>query len=146
MPKTILITGAGQGIGQAIAFRFASEGANLSIVSKDSPEQMKETLQGIQTRGSKGLAYDTDVRKFEELQKVVNATVSHFGGIDILINNTSAPCFHSSLHTTSDQFDLVQSTSVRAAFFLSQICFPYLKQSKNPHIINISPPLNLDVR
>ncbi len=78
------------------------------------------------------------------MKKLVSEAVAHFGGIDILVNNTSAPCFNDSTHTSPQQFDLVLSTSVRAAFFLSQICFPYLKEAPNPHIINIAPPLGLE--
>ena len=71
--------------------------------------------------------------------------VDRFGCIDVLVNNTSATCFTDTLHTSSEQFDLVMSTSARAAFLLAQECFPYLKEAQNPHIINISPPLNMDV-
>ena len=142
--KTVLITGAGQGIGQAIAYRFASEGFNIVIVSKDKPIQVQETLDGIYTAGGQALACDTDVRDCDQLKNLISETVSRFHGIDILVNNTSAPCFNDTLHTSPEQFDLIISTSVRAAFFLSQACFPYLKEAKNPHIINIAPPLNLE--
>lgn len=141
--KTVLITGAGQGIGQAIAFRFAAEGFNIVIASKDNPIQVTETANGISKAGGQVLACDIDVRDYNELKNLVSKTIARFGGIDILINNTSAPCFNDTFHTSPDQFDLVISTSVRAAFFLSQICFPYLKEGMNPHIINIAPPLNL---
>jgi citronellol/citronellal dehydrogenase len=146
MARTILITGAGQGIGQAIAFRFAAEGANIVIASKDRPEQIQETLEGIESAGGKGLALEIDVRNVDELWKVVNQAYEQFGGIDILINNTSAPCFKDTFHTTPEQFDLILSTSLRAAFLLAQLCFPYLKNSSNPHILNISPPLGLEVQ
>lgn len=142
--KTVVITGAGQGTGQAIAYRFASDGANVVIASKDSPSQMQETLDGISAAGGQALACDVDVRDWNQLKHLVAQTVSRFRGIDILINNTSAPCFNDTFHTTPEQFDLIASTSVRAAFFLSQLSFPHLKESKNPHIINIAPPLNLE--
>ena len=87
-----------------------------------------------------------DVRNNEELENVVNVAVKRFGGIDILVNNTSAPCFNDTFQTSAEQFDLIMSTSVRAAFFLSKLCFPYLKEVANPHIINIAPPLNLEVQ
>ncbi|MBS0607515.1 MAG: SDR family oxidoreductase [Verrucomicrobia bacterium] len=144
--KTILITGAGQGIGQAIAFRFAADGCNVVIASKDSPSQIQETVEGILAAGGKPLAREVDVRNAKELQKIVEETIAHFGGIDTLVNNTSAPCFNNTLHTLPEQFDLLISTSVRAAFFLSQICIPYLKEAANPHIINIAPPLNFEVQ
>ncbi|MBS0625163.1 MAG: SDR family oxidoreductase [Verrucomicrobia bacterium] len=144
MKKTVLITGAGQGIGQAMALRFASSGANVAIVSKDSPAQVKETVDGIISAGGQALVFDTDVRDAAQLKSLVAEVAARFGGIDVLINNTSAPCFNDSLHTTPEQFDLIASTSVRAAFFLSQACIPHLKKAENPHIINVAPPLNLE--
>jgi citronellol/citronellal dehydrogenase len=142
--KTVVITGAGQGIGQAIAYRFAAEGFNIVIASNDSPIQTQETGDGILAAGGQPLACHTDVRDCNQLKAVVSETVARFGGIDILINNTSAPCFNDMFHTSPEQFDLIISTSVRAAFFLSQFCCPYLKKAQNPHIINIAPPLNLE--
>jgi citronellol/citronellal dehydrogenase len=140
--KTVVITGGGQGIGQAIAYRFASEGANIVIASKDDTTQMQETMDGIAAVGGHSLACDVDVRHCDELELLVYQTIAHFGGIDILINNTSAPCFNDIFHTAPEEFDLIMSTSVKAAFFLSKACFPYLQKSQNPHIINIAPPLN----
>jgi citronellol/citronellal dehydrogenase len=138
--KTILITGGGQGI----AYRFAYDKANVVVVSKDDPMQAQETIDGILAAGGQALAFNVDVCDCNELKSLVAKTVAHFGAIDILINNTSAPCFNDTLSTIPEQFDLIISTSVRAAFFLSQACFPHLKASKNPHIINIAPPLNLE--
>ncbi len=146
MKRTILITGAGQGIGQAIALRFAAEGANLVIASKDSPAQIKETVEGIEAAGGKALAVEVDVRNVSELKELVTRSYEQFGSLDVLINNTSAPCFKDTFNTTPEQFDLIMSTSVRAAFLLAQLCFSYLKESSNPHILNISPPLGLEVQ
>ncbi len=142
--KTILITGAGQGIGQAMAYRFASEGSNIVIASKDDAIQIQETVAEVIAMGGQALACDVDVRDCDQLKDLVSQTIANFGGIDILINNTSAPCFNDTFHTSPEQFDLIISTSVRATFFLSQTCFPYLRESVNPHIINIAPPLNLE--
>lgn len=144
--RTVLITGGAQGIGQAIAFRFAADGSNIVIASKDSHIQVQETIDGIQTAGGKALVCEVDVRNNNELKKIVDEAINCFGSIDILVNNTSAPCFNDTFHTSGEQFDLIVSTSVRAAFFLAQICFPYLKEAANPHIINIAPPLNLEVQ
>jgi citronellol/citronellal dehydrogenase len=144
--KTVLITGAGQGIGQAIAYRFAADGSNIVIVSKDSPAQIQETVEGIQAAGGKALGREVDVRNNDELKKIVAEAIANFGSIDILVNNTSAPCFNDTLHTSPEQFDLIISTSMRAAFVLSQICFPHLKEAPNPHIINIAPPLNFEIQ
>lgn len=142
--KTVLITGAGQGIGQAMAYRFASDGANVVIASKDRSSQMQETIDGITAAGGTPLGCDTDVCNCDELEDLVKKTMAHFGEIDILINNTSAPCFNDTFHTMPEQFDLIISTSVRAAFFLSKACFPHLQKAQNPHIINIAPPLNFE--
>ncbi len=146
MSNTIIITGGGQGIGQAIAFRFAEESYNIVIAAKDKPEQIEETTQGIVSRGGKVLFCDTDVCNHDELRKLVSDAVAQFGGLDILVNNTSAPCFNDTFHTTPQQFDLILGTSVRAAFFLSQLCYPHLKRAPNPHILNIAPPISIDVQ
>lgn len=143
--KTILITGASQGIGQAIAYRFAADGANLVIIAKDTAAQFQETVEGVIAAGGEALACPVDVRDCAALQRAVTDTIARFGQIDILINNTSAPCFQDSLHTSPEQFDLALSTSVRAAFFLSQACYPHLKKAANPHIINIAPPISLEI-
>lgn len=140
--KTILITGAGQGIGQSIAYRFARDGSNIVIASKDSPAQVQETIEGISAAGGE-VSCDIDVRDCTQLKNLVSETTTRFGGIDILVNNTSAPSFNDTFHTTPEQFDLAIS-SVRATFFLSKTCFPYLKESKNPYIINIAPPLGME--
>lgn len=144
--KTIIITGGSQGIGQAIAFRFAAEGSNVVIVSKDSPAQVQETIEGVQSAGGKAISLEVDICNSEKLKRVATETIAHFGRIDVLVNNTSAPCFHVALNTSPEQFDLIISTSMRAAFFLAQACFPYLKEASNPHIINVAPPLNLEMQ
>lgn len=144
--KTILITGGSRGIGLAIGLRFAASQANVAIATKDSFEGVQEAKAKIAAAGGKSLFLDVDVSDHSFLQQAVSQTVERFGGIDILVNNTSATCFADTLHTSPEQFDKVLSTSARAAFFLSQACFPHLKKAPNPHIVNISPPLNLDPR
>lgn len=142
--KTVLVTGGSRGIGQAIALRYAAAKANLVILSKDSAANIQETADQIVAAGGQALALNSDVSDFHAITKAVSEAVDRFGGIDVLVNNTSATCFTDTLHTLPEHFDLVVATSVRAAFFMSQTCFPYLKKSSNPHIINISPPLNID--
>jgi NAD(P)-dependent dehydrogenase (short-subunit alcohol dehydrogenase family) len=105
--RTVIITGVGQGIGQAIAFRFAADGSNIVIVSKDSSAQIQETIEGIESIGGKALALEVDVQSNDELKKIVSEAVAHFGSIDILVNNTSAPCFNDALDTSPEQFDLI---------------------------------------
>ena len=142
--KTILVTGASRGIGEAIALRYASAGANIVIVSKDSPEALQDAASRMIAAGGQVLALNIDVTDVNALKLAVAEAVERFGSIDVLVNNTSATVFTDVLHTTPEKFDLAISTSVRAAYFLSQACLPYLKKSSNPHIINISPPLNID--
>jgi citronellol/citronellal dehydrogenase len=144
MAKTVLITGGSRGIGQAIAVRYAAAKANIVILSKDSPANMETTANQIATAGGQALALNIDVANHHEIKQAVSEAVDRFGSLDVLVNNTSATCFTDTLHTLPEQFDLVIATSARAAFFMSQTCFPYLKAASNPHIINISPPLQLD--
>lgn len=142
--KTVLITGGSQGIGKAIALRCATAGANVVIATKDTPENMLQAAEQIQAADGQALVLEVDVAHESEIQRAIAEAVSRFGGIDVLVNNTSRTCFTSTLDTQPEQFDAVMSTSARAAFFFSKACFPYLKLAQNPHIINISPPLNLD--
>ncbi len=140
--KTILVTGASQGIGLALALKFAKYKSNIVILTKDSQENIDNAANQVIAAGGKVLALHVDISSDREIKEAVSKAVSQFESIDILINNTSATCFTNTLSTLPEQFDLVISTSVRAAFLLSQACFPYLQKSENPHIINISPPLS----
>ena len=142
--KTILITGSSRGIGQAIALRYAGAGANIVVVTKDSPANIQIVADQIIAAGGQVLPLNIDVCDELEIKRAVAEAVAHFGGIDALVNNTSATCFTDTLHTLPEKFDLMISTSVRAAFFMSQACLPHLKNAPNPHIINISPPFYLD--
>ena len=138
--KTVVITGASRGIGQAIALRYAAEGANIVIVSKDAQANIDDTVKRIPE--GKALAFNIDISDIDAIKQAVLQTVERFGGIDVLVNNTSAAILVDTEHATPEQFDLVVATSVRAAFFMAQACLPYLRKAENPHIINISPPMN----
>ena len=142
--KTILITGGSRGIGLAIALRYASAKANIVIVTKDTPANIESAASQITEVGGHALALNIDVSNHHAINQAVAQAVERFGGIDVLVNNTSATCLADTMHVLPEQFDLVISTSVRAAFFMSQACFPHLKKAQNPHIINISPPLHMD--
>lgn len=142
--KTILITGGSRGIGQAIGLRLASEGANIAIVAKEEPDiDLAAVVKEFISVGGKAVALTLDISDAAAIKQAVAETVKHFGGIDVLINNTSATCFTNTESTTPKQFDFLIATSVRVAFFMAQACLPYLKNAKNPHIVNISPPLTL---
>lgn len=142
--KTIVITGGSRGIGQAIALRYAAAKASLVILSKDTPAALQETEEQIMAAGGKALVLSVDISDQTAMKQAVSEAAQRFGGIDVLVNNTSATCFASTFHISPEQFDLVIATSVRAAFFMAKTCVPYLKKAPNPHIINISPPLTID--
>ncbi|MDX8431323.1 MAG: SDR family oxidoreductase [Candidatus Algichlamydia australiensis] len=137
--KTIIITGGSRGIGLAIAKKLASRGANIAILSNE----LDSSIEEIENRA---FGLEIDVSDENALKSAVLDVVKKFHGVDALINNTSATHFGDTPHTSPEQFDKLISTSTRAAFFLSQACLPYLEKASNPHIINISPPLNLAPR
>ncbi|MEQ1677041.1 MAG: NAD(P)-dependent oxidoreductase [Chitinophagaceae bacterium] len=148
--KTILITGATRGIGKAIALRLANEGANIVIAAKSVEENAKlggtifSAAAEIEAAGGKALAVQCDIRFEDQVQNVVNKAVETFGGIDILINNASAISLTNTESTESKRFDLMHSINVRGTFFVTKTCIPHLKKATNPHILTLSPPLNLD--
>lgn len=148
--RTIFITGASRGIGRSIALRCAREGANIVIAAKTAEPHPK--LQGtiytvaeeVEKAGGKALPLRVDVRFEEEIKAAVEQAVRQFGGLDILVNNASALFIAGTLDTPMKRFDLIFACNVRATFVTSQIAIPFLKQGKNPHILNISPPLNMN--
>lgn len=148
--KTLFITGASRGIGKAIALRAARDGANIAVVAKTKVPHPKldgtvyTAVEEINDAGGIGLACIADIRFEEQVQAAVDATVKEFGGIDILINDASAISLTPTLNTIMKKFDLMFSVNVRGTFLCSKLCIPYLKKGKNPHILNLSPPLNLD--
>jgi citronellol/citronellal dehydrogenase len=150
--KTLLITGASRGIGKAIALRAARDGANIAVVAKTEkphpklPGTVYSAVEEIESAGGRGLACVTDIRFEDEVQAAVERTVEAFGRIDILVNNASAIYLADTLATPMKRFDLMHSVNVRATFLASQLCLPHLCRSGNPHILNISPPLNLEPR
>lgn len=148
--KTALITGATRGIGKAIALKLAAEGANIVIAAKSVEENTKlggtifTAAAEIEAAGGKALAVQCDIRYEDQVQNVVDKAVAAFGGIDILINNASAISLTSTEQTEIKRFDLMHSINVRGTFIVTKACIPHLKKSANPHILTLSPPLNLD--
>jgi len=151
--KTVLITGGTRGIGKAIAIRLAKEGANIAIVGKTAEPNPK--LEGTiftaaeeirAAGGGKVLPIQGDIRFEDSIRHIVQETVGTFGGIDILVNNASAINIATTEQTEIKRWDLMQQINVRGTFFMSQACIPHLKEAHNPHILNMSPPLNLDPR
>lgn len=148
--KTLFITGASRGIGKAIAMRAAQDGAKIAVVAKTAkpnpklPGTVYSAVEDINNTGGKGLACIADIRFEEQVQTAVDATIKEFGGIDILVNDASAISLTQTLDTDMKRFDLMFSVNVRGTFLCSKLCLPYLKKSENPHILNLSPPLNMD--
>jgi citronellol/citronellal dehydrogenase len=150
--KVIFITGGSRGIGREIALRAARDGAKIVIAAKtDKPHP---TLEGtihtvakeVEEAGGQGLAIQLDVREEEAVYAAVKQTVDTFGGIDILVNNASAIFIADTLNTPMKRYDLINSCNARATFLCSQACIPHLKNAKNPHILNLSPPLNMKAK
>jgi len=150
--KTLFITGASRGIGKAIALRAARDGANIAVVAKTAepnpklPGTVYSAVEEIEAAGGKGLACITDIRFEEQVVEAVKRTVEKFGGIDILVNNASAISLTGTLQTPMKRYDLMHQINTRGTFLCSQVCIPELKKSKNPHILNLSPPLNMEAR
>ncbi|MEO8582915.1 MAG: NAD(P)-dependent oxidoreductase [Flavitalea sp.] len=147
--KTVIVTGASRGIGKAIALKLASEGANIVVAAKTVEQHPKlegtiySAAKEIEAVGGVALPIQVDIRDESQINKLVESTIENFGGIDILINNASAINLTSSEELEVKRYDLMQNINVRGTFLMSQACIPYLKQSANAHILNLSPPLNL---
>jgi citronellol/citronellal dehydrogenase len=150
--KTLFITGASRGIGLAIALRAARDGANVAIAAKTTlphpklPGTIFTAAKEIDEAGGKGLAVACDIRDDEQIAAAVAKTVETFGGIDILVNNASAISLTGTEFTPMKKFDLMHQINTRGTFACSQACIPHLKKAANPHILNLSPPLNMETR
>lgn len=150
--KTVFITGASRGIGKAIGLRLAQEGANIIIGAKTTEPHPKlegtiySAAEEIEKAGGKALPVILDVRDEDMARAAVAKAVETFGGIDILVNNASAISLTPTEYTDMKRYDLMHGVNVRGTFLMSKICLPFLKESKNPHILNLSPPLNMEAR
>jgi citronellol/citronellal dehydrogenase len=148
--KTILMSGGSRGIGLAIALRAARDGANVVIMAKSAAptEKLKGTVfsaaEEIEAAGGNPLALVGDVRSDDSIAGAVRAAVDRFGGIDICVNNASVLNFASTAQIQPKQYDLMQDVNTRGTFMLTRACLPYLVQAPNPHVLTLSPPLNLD--
>lgn len=150
--KTIVMSGGSRGIGLSIALQAAKNGANLVLLSKtDTPHPSLEgtihtAVEQINQAGGTGLAVVGDVRKDEDVARMVDSAVQRFGGIDIVINNASAINLAKTDDVDMKRYDLMMDINVRGAFLLSKTALPHLRKSAHPHILTLSPPLNLDPR
>ncbi len=147
--KTIFITGASRGIGKAIGLRAARDGANIVVAAKTAQPHPKldgtvyTAVQEMLDAGGQGLACVTDIRIEEQVQAAVDQAVKTFGGIDILINNASAIDLSGTLDVSMKRYDLMHNINTRGTFLVSKLCLPHLLKADNPHILNISPPLDM---
>lgn len=150
--KTIFITGASRGIGREIALRCARDGAKVVITGKTAephpklPGTIHTVAEEVRQAGGRALAIQLDVRDEQAIAAAVEQTVTHFGGIDILVNNASAISLTPTLQTPAKRLDLMWDVNMRATFLVSQACIPHLKQAANPHILTLSPPLNMEAK
>lgn len=150
--KVIFITGASRGVGREIALRAAKDGARIVVAAKTA--EPHPTLAGtiysvaeeIEAFGAQALPVVLDVRDESQVEAAIQAAVEHFGGIDVLINNASAINLSSTTDISMKKFDLIFSVNVRATFMCSKYCIPFLKKAQNPHILTLSPPLNMQAK
>ncbi|WP_423822690.1 NAD(P)-dependent oxidoreductase [Salinisphaera sp. SPP-AMP-43] len=147
--KTLFITGASRGIGLAIAKRAAADGANVAIAAKTDqphpklPGTIHTAAEEIEAAGGTALPLVCDIREPEAIASAVAATVDRFGGIDICVNNASAISLTDTEHTSAKRYDLMHQINGRGTFLVSQACIPHLKKADNPHVLMLSPPLDL---
>ena len=150
--KTVFITGGSRGIGLAIAVRLAREGANVVIAAKTAephpklPGTIHTAAAEIEAAGGRALPLQVDIRDEEAVQAAVDEAVGTFGGIDILINNASAISLTPTLQTDMKRYDLMHHINTRGTFLTSKLCLPHLLKAENPHVLNLSPPLNMETR
>jgi citronellol/citronellal dehydrogenase len=150
--QTIFITGASRGIGRSIALRCARDGANVVIAAKTVEPHPKlagtiyTVAEEVEQAGGRALPLQLDIRDEEAVVGAVRRAVETFGGIDILINNASAISITGTLATPIKRYDLMQGVNTRGTYLCSQACLPHVLRAPNPHILTISPPLNLNPR
>jgi len=147
--KSIFITGGSRGIGLAIALRAARDGAKIAIAAKTAeahpklPGTIYTAAEAIESAGGKALPLIVDVRDEARVESAIAETAERFDGIDIVINNASAINLSRSTEMDMKRFDLIQSINMRGTFVTSRTAIPYLRRSANPHILSLSPPLDL---
>ena len=148
--KTLFVSGASRGIGLAIAKRAAKDGANVILAAKTAephpklPGTIYTAAEEIEEVGGKALPVVCDIRDEENVRNAVNKGLDHFGAIDICINNASAIQLTGTLQTDMKRYDLMNQINARGTFLVSKVCLPHLIKSDNPHILNLSPPLDMD--
>src|SRR5436190_5310705 len=148
--KTLFITGASRGIGLAIAIRAARDGANVAIAAKTEtphpklPGTIHTAAAEIEAAGGRALPLAVDVRDEAAVKAAIDKTAAHFGGIDIVVNNASAVSLTSVAETDMRRFDLMHQINTRGTFMVSKYALPHLERAENPHILMMSPPLDMN--
>ncbi|KAF9917691.1 hypothetical protein BX616_000209 [Lobosporangium transversale] len=148
--KTLFISGASRGIGLAIALRAARDKANIAIVAKTAtphptlPGTIYTAAEEVEKAGGKALPIVCDIRDEEQVKNAIDQTAKEFEGIDILVNNASAISLTNTQETTLKKYDLMHQINGRGTWMVSKYAIPHLiNSSKNPHILNLSPPLTM---
>ncbi|MBV8976554.1 MAG: NAD(P)-dependent oxidoreductase [Alphaproteobacteria bacterium] len=150
--KTLFITGASRGIGLAIALRAAKDGANVAVAAKTVephpklPGTVYTAAEEIERAGGKALPIVCDIRFEEQVQAAVEQTAAKFGGIDICVNNASAIQLTGTLATDMKRYDLMNGINARGTYLTSRCCIPHLKRAANPHVLMLSPPLDMNAK
>lgn len=150
--KTLFVTGASRGIGLAIALRAARDGANVAIAAKTAephpklPGTIHTAAAAVVEAGGAALPLVVDVRDEANVADAVAQTVAKFGGIDICVNNASAIHLSGTLETDMKRYDLMHQVNARGAFVTSRACIPHLRKAANPHVLNLSPPLDMNAK
>ena len=150
--KTLFITGGSRGIGLAIAVRAAQDGANVAIAAKTGephaklPGTIYSAAEDVEKAGGKALPILCDLRDEAQLAAAVEKTVATFGGIDILVNNASAISLTGTMMTDMKKYDLMNGINARGTYMAGRYCIPHLKKAGNPHILTLSPPLDMQAK
>jgi citronellol/citronellal dehydrogenase len=148
--KTMFISGGSRGVGLAIARRAAQDGANVALVAKTDephpklPGTIHTAAEEIGEAGGQALPIVGDIRDADAVEEAVERAAEEFGGIDIVVNNASAINLSGTEELEVKRYDLMQEINVRGTFVVTKACLPYLKRAENPHVLTLSPPLNLD--
>jgi citronellol/citronellal dehydrogenase len=150
--KTLFITGASRGIGLAIGLRAARDGANIAIVAKTTEPHPKlegtifSAAEAIEEAGGKALPLAVDIRDETAVKDAIVRTAEKFGGIDIVVNNASAVSITRTPETEMKRYDLMQQINTRGAYMVTKYALPYLEKAANPHVLMLSPPLDMRER
>jgi len=150
--RTVVISGGSRGIGLAIGLGAAKQGANVVLLAKTDtphprlPGTVHTAAAEVEAAGGQALAVVGDVRREEDVQRVVDAAVERFGGVDVCVNNASAIAVDPTASLSAKKYDLMQEINLRGTFLLTKACVPHLQKSANPHVLTISPPINMNPR